>query len=484
MLPLVRSFDDEDRFDALFMAWANCAHTVRLQGGWDAQGMGRYSILGIDPYQVMTARGEQITIRSSRGVREMRGDPFEVLDAEYQLLRARSTAPDIEVPFHGGAMGFLGYELRHFVERVPARLLADLPLPDLYFAFFDVACIYDHLDEKGYILSTGLPKEGPAADSRARRRLEDVWAWMHQAAPAPHANAEPNGGPWRTDDSSLFGGLHASMSKVEYTQAVAQAKEYIRAGDIYQVNLSQRFDVAAPFSADALFAVLRRVNPSPFGAYLHAGAWSVLSVSPERFFRYDGANVETRPIKGTRPRGKSAGEDDRLRRELECSEKDRAEHVMIVDLERNDLGRFCRYGTVDVPRLMASEAHPTVWHMVSTVRGELRTEVSPIDAVRSAFPGGSITGAPKVRSMEIIDELERVTRGVYTGSIGYLSAGGAIDLNIAIRTLSLADGRAYFHVGGAIVADSDPDSEYQETLDKGLGIARALALAAQETKAT
>src|SRR5690606_33509014 len=220
--------------------------------------------------------------------------------------------------------------------------------------------------------------------------------------------------------------------------------------------------------------------PAPFGAFIHGGAWSIVSVSPERFFWFDGEWVRTCPIKGTRPRGNDDAEDRLQKAELEASEKDRAEHIMIVDLERNDLGRFCRYGSVRVPELMKCEPHPTVWHLVSTVEGAPKPGVSIIEGIRSAFPGGSITGAPKVRAMEIIDQLEPVARGVYTGSIGYLGIGNQIDLNIAIRTVVMTKGRAYFHVGGGIVADSDPESEYQETIVKGMGIARALARARLE----
>lgn len=477
MLPLVRSFDGEERFEALFQAWAQSAHTLRLQGGWDARGLGRYSILGLDPYQVISATGESVYRTSSRGSSQTNGDPFALLDVEYQALSRRPKLPECSVPFQGGAIGFLGYGLRHFVERVPARIQADLLLPDMYFAFFDVVCVYDHLTDRGHVFSSGLPEEGGKAARRARRRLDEVWRWLSDAAPARRRNGVKGGSG---DTSEVFADLHTSMEKEEYIRAVERAKAYIQAGDIYQVNLSQRFDVSFPHSAGTLFDALRSVNPSPFGAYLNGPDWTVLSVSPERFFRYDERCVETRPIKGTRPRGKSAEEDEQLQRELQASEKDRAEHVMIVDLERNDLGRFCEYSSVRVPELMVCEAHPTVWHLVSTVSGVPRPGVSLIEGVRAAFPGGSITGAPKVRAMEIIDELETVARGVYTGSIGYLALGGGIDLNIAIRTLSLTRGRAYFHVGGAIVADSDPYSEYQETLDKGLGIARALALAGRD----
>ena len=320
----------------------------------------------------------------------------------------------------------------------------------------------------------GYRARGAQAQERARERLDQMWAQMI----GEKTSVSSMSGAWQTSEEAALDLLrpeHSATEKKAYIEAVQKAKEYIAAGDIYQVNYSHRFSVPARCSGEQLFHVLRDANPSPFGAYVQGGNWTVISVSPERFFHYDGKNVETRPIKGTRPRATDRAEDEALRDELLVSVKDRAEHLMIVDLERNDLGRFCTYGSVHVPELMVSEAHPTVWHMVSTVRGEPRPGVSLIEAVRSLFPGGSITGAPKVRAMEIIDELESVARGVYTGSIGYIGLEGTIDLNIAIRTLCLTGGRAYFHVGGAIVADSDPQDEYEETLAKGLGIARGLA---------
>jgi aminodeoxychorismate synthase component I len=252
--------------------------------------------------------------------------------------------------------------------------------------------------------------------------------------------------------------------------------EYIAAGDIYQVNLSQRFSAPYGGEAMALYERLRRQSPAPFAAYLDLGEAVVLSASPERFLRVAGRELETRPIKGTRPRGGTPEEDRRLAAELLASPKDRAELVMIVDLERNDLGRVSEYGSVHVPELVRLEAHPTVFHLVATVRGRLRPELSAVDALRACFPGGSITGAPKIRAMQIIEELEPTHRGFYTGAIGYLGWDGCADLNIAIRTIVLIDRHAHFQVGGGIVADSDPCAEYEETLHKGRALMRALGV--------
>lgn len=369
-------------------------------------------------------------------------------------------------------MGYLGYGLRHFTLQGGALARQGSDLPDLFFAFFDVVVGYDHHDDVTYVISTGLPDSGSARIERAERRLTQVLNWIDASGvrrrPRPPSK---KGAPV----IAVLDPAYSALTKDEYVRMIRRAKAYIAAGDVYQVNLAQRFRL--PFSKDpaALFQVLKATNPAPFGAYIRGRGWSVISASPERFLSYDGRRVETRPIKGTRPRAALEERDQAFADELLTSVKDRAEHVMIVDVERNDLGRFCRHGSVRVPELMTLEAHPTVWHLVSSVVGEPVDPEGIVQGLRAAFPGGSITGAPKIRAMEIIDELEPVPRGVYTGSIGYLGVGGRVDFNVAIRTLTVGRGHVTFHVGGGVVADSDPEAEYQETLDKGLGIAKALA---------
>jgi para-aminobenzoate synthetase component 1 len=269
--------------------------------------------------------------------------------------------------------------------------------------------------------------------------------------------------------------LQSNFRHDDYVSAVRRAKEYIAAGDIYQVNLSQRLSAPLATTPLDLYRRLQASNPSPFAAYFETPDGAVVSCSPERFLQVRGREVETRPIKGTRPRGATPEEDARLAAELQASEKDQAENVMIVDLERNDIGRVCEFGSVHVPDLFALESYATVHHLVSTVRGTLRPDCTALDCLRACFPGGSITGAPKVRSMEIIEEIEPTRRGVYTGVIGYLCFSGDMDVNIVIRTAIVKSGTAYFQVGGAIVADSDPEAEYQETLDKGRAMGAALA---------
>jgi len=272
--------------------------------------------------------------------------------------------------------------------------------------------------------------------------------------------------------------LHSSnFTPEEYIKAVGKVREYIAAGDVFQVNLSQRFEANLTVPPYALYRRLRQVNPAPFASYLNFDGVTVVSASPERFLKLQGDLVETRPIKGTRPRGKDSVEDAALAQELLHSIKDRAENIMIVDLERNDLGRVCRYGSIKVTELAILETFPTVFHLTSTIVGRLRQDKSNIDLLKAAFPGGSITGAPKVRAMEIIDELEPTKRSIYTGSIGYLSFNGDIDLNIVIRTFLIKGDKAYFQVGGGIVYDSNPEAEYRETLDKAKALIQALQLA-------
>jgi len=272
-------------------------------------------------------------------------------------------------------------------------------------------------------------------------------------------------------------GIRSNFTRDAYVKAVKKAGEYIKAGDIYQVNLSQRFDIDLNMDAFELYSVLRTINPAPFAAYLNFGDIKIVSASPERFLKKDGRIIETRPIKGTRPRGVTLSEDRRLRKELLESAKDRAENLMIIDLERNDLGRICEYGSVRVKDFMACEEYSTVFHLVSTVEGRLKTEIGPIDCLMNCFPGGSITGAPKIRSMEIIEELEPVKRSVYTGALGFIGFDGNMDTSIVIRTFVIKGERAYFHVGGGIVYDSDPEREYQETLDKAKALIDSIKLA-------
>ena len=417
----------------------------------------RYSYLCANPFMTLTAYGRNITLMERGEVREFEADPFETLDSllgRYRAVPPRDMVIRGEVPpFLCGAIGYFGYDLRILMEHLPASGVNDVGVPDMYFAFYDAVLVEDIHAGKLFALGVDpVDNKASQAQANAHRLLERL-----QATP-------PERG------SYAAGNLESNFSREDYIEAVGRIKEYILAGDVYQVNMSQRF--SAPLEGDtyALFERLSSINPEPISAFLNCGDFAVLSSSPERFLRVYGRMIETRPIKGTRPRGETPARDEALRRELLSSEKDRAEISMIVDLERNDLGRSCEFGSVIVDEHMRLEAHPSVFHLVSVVRGRLRKDVSPVEALRRAFPGGSITGAPKIRAMEIIDELEPHARGIYTGAIGCLGFEGYI----VIRTIVEKAGRVYFNVGGGIVADSDPAAEYTETLDKARALMASL----------
>jgi len=403
----------------------------------------------------------------ARGRVQRRGNPFALLRA---LLREHVVASrDAPVPFTGGAVGYFSYELCHLIERLPRAARADLRFPDLHLAFYHSLLAYEHTTGQWYAVATPLPGEAEAA---ASRRLDELRRWLDRALEqAARTSAPP---PARLEPARRR--AQCNFSRDAYLHAVERARQYIFAGDIFEVNLSQRFETQTTLKPPELYRRLRSINPAPFAAYLDLGTRAMLGASPERFLQVKDGHVWTRPIKGTRRRTGQPAADARARCELLASAKDRAELTMIVDLERNDLGRVCRYGSVHVTEPIVLEEHPSVYHLVATVEGELHPRHDVVDLLRATFPGGSITGAPKIRSMEIIDELEPTRRSVYTGSCGYIGFDGRADLNIVIRTILMEGSRACFQVGGAIVADSDPEAEYQETLDKGRSLFAALGV--------
>lgn len=445
--------------------------------------LGRYSFVGCDPFATFRSKGRQAVIRTAPGpslssvrpAEEVTGNPFEILRELLDRYRMEGI-PGLP-PFWGGAAGYFAYDLGEHLEELPSRSSDDLGLPDCYLGFYDAVVAIDHLAGKTFLISTGLPERGEAGWRRAAERLRELEARLAAAPGSPGASCA---GASRVSEVPVGPSITSNFTREAYCRAVARAKEYIAAGDIFQVNLSQRLSTGLTLPAFDLYRRLRQVNPAPFAAYLSFPEVQVVSASPERFLKLTGGQVETRPIKGTRPRGRDPESDRALREELLASEKDRAELVMIIDLERNDLGRVCEYGSVKVPELMALEEYATVFHLVSTVTGTMRPGLDVIDLLKASFPGGSITGAPKIRAMEIIDELEGVKRGIYTGSIGWIGFDGDADQNIVIRTFVIQGHRAYFQVGGGIVADSDPEAEYRETLDKARGLVRALGLSDED----
>jgi para-aminobenzoate synthetase component 1 len=448
-----------------------------LDGGMDPKRLGRYSFVGIDPFLVMNSRGSNISVVPDNGQEKEHGNPFDVLGRLLNKYRLDTSSSPI--PLCGGAIGYFSYDLCHFIESLPATAVDDLMLPESYFCFYDTMVAFDNLEGKTFIVSTGFPElnEGRRL-KRAGLRLEEMKSRLSSSSPKI---MEVNSANSKTTEAIL----KSNFTKGDYIDAVNRVREYIAAGDVFQVNLSQRFETELNVTPYELYRRLRQINPAPFAGYLNFDGVTIVSASPERFLRLQGDRVETRPIKGTRPRGKNSVEDALLAQELLNSPKDRAENVMIVDLERNDLGRVCRYGSVKVTELAVLETFPTVFHLTSTVTGKLQPDKNRIDLLKATFPGGSITGAPKVRAMEIIDELEPTRRSVYTGAIGYLDFGGNLDLNIVIRTFIVKGNKAYFQVGGGIIYDSNAEEEYQETLDKARALVQALHLAlkvAVETK--
>ncbi len=435
-------------------------YPLLLESARPGTGAARYSFLAADPWQVLEGGGP--------------ADPFAALEESLATFRVESL-PDLP-PFQAGVAGYLGYDLGHRLERLPWPKLDDLGLPELCLGLYDWTLAWDHERERTWLFSSGFPDRGEAAARRAQLRADAVKARL--AGPprsAPQTSRRPLSGPRAaTHPVAELPELVSTFTRGGFEAAVARTREYILAGDIFQANVSQRLEAPIDEPAFALYRRLRERNPAPFAGYFDIGPAQIVSASPERFLLLTGDRVETRPIKGTSPRGLSPRHDWALGEALAGSEKDRAENVMIVDLLRNDLSKVCRDGTVEVPELCRVERYATVHHLVSTIVGQLRAGLGPVDLLRATWPGGSITGAPKVRAMEIIAELEPTRRGVYTGSLGYLSFGGAMDTSIAIRTFVVTGGRAYVQAGGGIVADSDPAREYDETLDKARGMAAAL----------
>jgi para-aminobenzoate synthetase component 1 len=458
---------------AAFSALRRRPGAILLESATREPKLGRWSFLACDPFLTFRTKGTRIEVRRPDGVEVRDGDPFAALRDLLSDLRVER--PPDAPPLLAGAIGYFAYDLGRFVERIPERTRDDVPVADCHLGFYGAVAALDHIENRAWVSAIGAPETDPRA---ARRLAEERAAQL--ADRLTSADHDPSPAPVSAAQAALP--ITSNFTHQSYLAAVRRAKEYIAAGDIYQVNLSQRLSAPLATTPFQLYCRLTRDNPAPFSAYFDTPDAAVVSCSPERFLQVRRDQVETRPIKGTRPRGPTAQDDQRLAAELLASVKDRAENVMIVDLERNDIGRVCQFGSVHVPELFALESYATVHHLVSTVRGRLRPDATSLDCLRACFPGGSITGAPKVRSMEIIEELEPTRRGVYTGAIGYLCFSGDMDVNIVIRTLVIKHGVAHFQVGGGIVADSDPEAEYQETIDKGQALARALAAEAGTEK--
>jgi para-aminobenzoate synthetase component I len=458
-------------------AWEACRrladlpHLLLLDSASVLPALGRYSFLAADPFAWLIARHGKIDLE---GRRLPASDPFAVL-AELLSQWQDRALPDLP-PFQGGAAGLFGYDLCHHLEHLPRHRVDEFAAPDLAIGLYDWVLSFDHLRKRAWLISTGFPeKDVYRRRERAAGRLRQVRAMLSRPpSDWPTATNRPAIRPLCAFPVPSLPGVISNFSEPGYLATVERVIEYVYAGDCFQVNLAQRLLHPATLPPLELYARLRERNPAPFAGYFDLGDFAIASASPERFMRVANGVVETRPIKGTRPRGTTPEDDRRLSEELASSAKDRAENVMIIDLLRNDLGRVCAYGSVAVSAVCRLETYQAVHHLVSEVQGRLRPGLGPVDLLRAAFPGGSVTGAPKVRAMEIIAELEPTARGPYCGSLGYLGFDGSMDTNILIRTFTAGGGWFQFPVGGGIVADSTPKGEYEETLHKAAGLARAL----------
>jgi anthranilate/para-aminobenzoate synthase component I len=435
----------------------------------------RHSFIGFDPYKIFKVKDGLVEIQSSKGKVTVSGKPLYVL--KELVTSYRQIPSDHLPPFQGGAVGILSYDFVRYLEKLPNLVRDDLHLPDAHFLMIDKLIAFDHRDKKCWIIVCPAARDGGKRNldwSEKYDEAESTIKQMQRSVEQRAKSSETNSNVQALNIAPKVE-INYETKKNEYMDIVKRAKEYIAAGDIFQANLSQRVSShIGKINRWSIYKALSSINPAPFAAFLDFGDYQVVSSSPERLLRVGGGIIETRPIAGTRPRGRDWKEDEFMRVELLLNEKERAEHIMLVDLERNDLGRVSNYGTVKVDELMITEDCSHVIHIVSNVRGRLASGRGCFDAIKGAFPGGTITGVPKIRCMEIIEELEPVKRGPYTGSIGYISFSGNMDLNIIIRTFVVKGEMAYVQVGAGIVADSDPEREYYETLKKAEALLKTL----------
>lgn len=463
-LPLGRSFQAKD-FD-LFTKYKELTegkkHHVILESGRG----GNYTIIGLEPWAILSGKNQQLSITIANKTQTKKGP---LLLSMKEWMKNYQTEVDESLPeFQGGAIGFLSYDLVRQIENLPNLSSDDLDTEDLFFLIFDDLFIFDHKNQRFWSITHYNQGEKAEAEKRLAE-LEQLWLF-----PTSEVDWEYEE---ETEDSEAWS---ASLSEAAYKNAVTKVQDYITAGDVFQVNLSVRQAKKLQTHPLHIYEKLRQLNPSPYMAYLEAPHFQLVSASPELLVKKQGEEISTRPIAGTRSRGKDAADDERLARTLIENEKEKAEHVMLVDLERNDLGRVCRFGTVEVNELMVIEKYSHVMHIVSNVRGKLDSKFDLYDVIEATFPGGTITGAPKVRTMEIIEELEPVRRGVYTGSIGWIAFNGNMELNITIRTLVAKNGYAYVQAGAGVVSDSNPEAEYKESLKKAMALWKAKELSVAE----
>ena len=438
-----------DAFD-IYSIFKENLNTILLESGLKDEELGRYSFVGINPFLTFKWQDGLCNINGKKFI----GDAFNELSA---LLDKYKIINETELPFIGGAIGYFSYDLARAIEVLPDLAVKDVEIPQCYFNFYDNVVIIDNQKEKVYISALGILDKSESSI----QKIEEIILNSERIIYIPKDEVEQR--------------VESNFCMNEYMDTVEKVREYIKSGDVYITNLTQRLVIATEKNPYEVYNKLRNINPAPFAAFMNLEGFAVVSSSPERFLKIRNGVVETRPIKGTRPRGNTKEEDEKNKLELLESEKDKSELLMIVDLERNDLSKVCKPNSVKVTELFKLEKYSTVYHLVSTIQGELKKSFSSIDCIKACFPGGSITGAPKIRSMEIIEELEPTKRNIYTGCIGYLGFDGNVDLNIVIRTILMKENKAYFGVGGGITWESTKEFEYDETLAKAKALIKALS---------
>jgi len=437
-----------DGFD-IYSLFKEDLNTVLLDSARDAETLGRYSFIGVNCFLTFKSKDGMCY----KGEEVYAGDTFEELN---KILKEYPIENSMDLPFVAGGIGYFSYDLAREIEELPSIAKRDIDIPHCYYNFYDNLIILDNLEKNAYISALGILKAQKDSIYEISSRIQKGKKIVYDKV---------------GDITKKF---TSGFDKSNYMNTISKVREYIKSGHIYITNLTQRFSCTISKSAYAIYKDLRHINPAPFAALMNFEDFNIICSSPERFLSIRNRRVETRPIKGTMPRGLNATEDLKNKNILIHSEKDKAELLMVVDLERNDLSKVCRPGSVKVTELFKLEEYSTVFHLVSTVVGELKEAVSPLECIKACFPGGSITGTPKIRSMEIIEELEPVRRNIYTGALGYLGFEGNVDLNIIIRTILIKDNKAYFGVGGGITWDSKEELEYDETLDKARALMRVL----------
>lgn len=476
LIPIVRRvMADTETPIRLFKHFAKKEHSFLLESVEGGAKWARYSFIGTDPFLMLYGKNGEMVLEQQGQKTVLNDKPIELLKAKMRSFR--SPANTELPPFTGGAIGFFGYDLLQYYEKLPAHRIDDLNMNDIQFMFCDQVIVFDHLKQQLLLVSNVHIEEGytdPQIEQSYEKTLGKIEDLIQEIRKANVATDIPSGS---IDMDPDLGEIQSNVSKETFMNNIQKAKDYISAGDIFQVVLSQRFNIETDVDPLHVYRVLRVLNPSPYMYYLKMGEQIIVGASPEALVKVNDGKVETRPIAGTRPRGATVEEDKRLEQELLADEKERAEHLMLVDLGRNDIGRVSKFGSVKCDSFMEIERYSHVMHIVSNVSGEIRDDKDFFDAFISCLPAGTVSGAPKLRAMEIIAELENEARGAYAGAIGYLGFGGSMDTCITIRTIIFQNGRAYVQSGAGIVWDSNPESEYMETVNKAKAMLKAIRAA-------